>query len=285
MKDILLWDSRLPNRDPRRLSVDDALASALVRAGVAAPLNQADFASLNLGGSLDPSNPTEIVVEDTFAKRMRRIVVPVSVAVIAVSLGLGAGVGGAVTLTPPPAPSPTLSLSSAVIFPEGNSGTTALVWTLTLNRDGSTASYPYSWAVTGSGANPADGADFGGTYPSGSGAFAPGETSKTITVLVTGDTAVEPDETFTLTVTGTGLNTVTSIGTISNDDVFGPTIITPGATWAAASTAAIASPTLAIYGAGTGFTSPPTESAAPAGSAIYPAYGYQINAATTWGEY
>ncbi|MBB5709337.1 FAD-dependent oxidoreductase [Sphingomonas xinjiangensis] len=115
-------------------------------------------------------------------------------------------------------PSPTLSLSAPVTVSESNSGTTAFTWTLTLNRDGSTAAYPYSWAVAGSGANPANAADFGGTFPSGSGTFAAGETVKTITVLASGDTAVEPDDTFTLTVTAAGLNTVTSTGTIGNDD-------------------------------------------------------------------
>lgn len=116
-------------------------------------------------------------------------------------------------------PAPSLSLSSAVTQAEGNSGTASFVWTLTLNRDGSTAAYPFNWAVTGSGSNPADANDFGGTFPSGSGTFAAGETSKTITVLVAGDTAVEPNDTFTLTVTASGLTTVTSTGTISNDDV------------------------------------------------------------------
>ncbi|MET3723441.1 spike base protein, RCAP_Rcc01079 family [Sphingomonas trueperi] len=122
------------------------------------------------------------------------------------------------TPSPQPTPQPSLSLSSAVTKAEGNSGTTAFTWTLTLNRDGSTAAYPFAWAVTGNGSNPASAADFGGALPSGSGTFAAGETSKTITVLVTGDTAVEPDETFLLTVTASGLNTVTSTGTISNDD-------------------------------------------------------------------
>ncbi len=129
-----------------------------------------------------------------------------------------------VTPSPTPTPSPSLSLSSAVVKAEGNSGTSAMVWTLTLNRDGSTASYPFTWVITGSGANPANAADFGGTMPSGSGTFAPGETTKTITVLATGDTAFEPDETFTLTVTANGLNTVTSTGTISNDDSSAPTL-------------------------------------------------------------
>ncbi len=120
----------------------------------------------------------------------------------------------AVTATP----APSLSLSSGVTQTEGNGGTAAFVWTLTLNRDGSTAAYPFNWAVTGFGSNFADAADFGGILPSGSGTFAAGETTKTITVLVADNIAVEPNDTFTLTVTSSGLNTVTSTGTISNDD-------------------------------------------------------------------
>lgn len=130
------------------------------------------------------------------------------------------------TPMPAPTPQPSLSLSNAVAKAEGNSGTVAFTWTLTLNRDGSTAAYPFAWAVTGSGSNPANAADFGGTLPSGSGTFGIGETTKTITVLVSGDTAVEPDEAFTLAITASGLNTVTSTGTISNDDL--PTLsLTP----------------------------------------------------------
>lgn len=111
-----------------------------------------------------------------------------------------------------------MSISASQTILEGNSGTTAFAYTLTLNRGGSTAAYPYSWTVAGSGANPADANDFGGTFPSGSGTFATGETSKTITILASGDTTVETDETFTLTVATTGLNTVTSTGAIGNDD-------------------------------------------------------------------
>ena len=122
---------------------------------------------------------------------------------------------GAAVVTPP---APALSLSSAVTQAEGDSGTSVFTWTLTLNRDGSAAAFPFAWAITGNGANPANAADFGGTLPSGAGTFAAGQTSKTITVLVSGDTAVEPAETFLLTVTAAGLNTVTSTGTISNDD-------------------------------------------------------------------
>jgi hypothetical protein len=123
---------------------------------------------------------------------------------------------------------PSLSISQAQVIGEGNSGTTALAWTLTLTRNGSSASYAYSWAITGT----ADAADFGGTLPAGSGTFAPGETSKSIIALVSGDTFVEPDEGVTLTVTAAGLNTVVTSGTITNDDT-GPTLAQLGSYWSA----------------------------------------------------
>ena len=52
--------------------------------------------------------------------------------------------------------------------------------------------------------------------------FAPGETTKTVTVNVVGDTRVEPDETFTVIVTDnspTPQTLTTGTGTITNDDV------------------------------------------------------------------
>lgn len=152
------------------------------------------------------------------------IVEPDEVFTVSIQPPSGTGVGGALSATgtilndDAAQVTPTLSLSSAVTQAEGNTGTTAFVWTLTLDRSGSTAAYPFTWAVVGSGSNPANAADFGGTLPSGSGTFATGETSKTITVLVGGDTAFEPTETFLLTVNATGLVSVTSTGTISNDD-------------------------------------------------------------------
>jgi Ca2+-binding RTX toxin-like protein len=77
--------------------------------------------------------------------------------------------------------------------------------------------------VTGSGANPAAAADFaGGVLPTGTVSFAAGETSKTITVNVAGDSTVESAETFTVALSnpsaGTTLGTVTATATILNDD-------------------------------------------------------------------
>ena len=115
-----------------------------------------------------------------------------------------------------------LSVAAATaVRAEGQSGSTAFTFTVT--RSGNTAqASTANWAVTGSGANPAAAADFpGGTLPSGTVSFAAGETSQTITVLVAGDSTVEPDEGFTVTLdnaTGATIATATAAGTIQNDD-------------------------------------------------------------------
>jgi len=71
----------------------------------------------------------------------------------------------------------------------------------TVNRVGGlSGTTAVNWAVTGSGTYAADNVDFNGsTLPSSTVNFAVGETSKTITVNVQGDTTPEPDETFTVT--------------------------------------------------------------------------------------
>jgi hypothetical protein len=104
---------------------------------------------------------------------------------------------------------------------EGNSGNKAFTFTVT--RSGSTTEINnVNWAVTGTGTNLANAADFGGTLPSGIVTFAANETSKVITVNVSGDTTVELDENFTVTLSnptnGATLGTATAIGTILNDD-------------------------------------------------------------------
>ncbi|WP_435183624.1 pre-peptidase C-terminal domain-containing protein [Cylindrospermopsis raciborskii G7] len=119
---------------------------------------------------------------------------------------------------------PTLAIASTnATQTEGNSGTKSFTFTVTCTGD-TTNSSSANWAVTGSGTNPADATDFVGT--SGTVNFAAGETSKTITVNVSGDTTVEPDEGFTVTLsnpTNATISTGTATGTIQNDD----TVITP----------------------------------------------------------
>ena len=94
------------------------------------------------------------------------------------------------------APSPTLAIAAANASQnEGNSGSTAFTFTVTRTGN-TTGASTVSYAVTGSGANPATAADFtGGVFPTGTVSFAAGETGKTITVNVAGDTTVEPTKT------------------------------------------------------------------------------------------
>ena len=118
---------------------------------------------------------------------------------------------------------PVASVSNATAT-EGNSGTTALTFTVSLSQ-------PAPWPVTVD-YSTADGtATSGSDYTAASGTvtFAAGETSKTVTVDVTGDTAIEPSETLTLTLsnsTNASLGTATGAGTIVDDD---PPIANPDA--------------------------------------------------------
>ncbi len=103
---------------------------------------------------------------------------------------------------------------------EGDSGDTEFTFTITRAGDG-TGTASVDFAVTGSGSHAADGSDFGGGLPSGTLTFAAGETAKTMTVTASGDTIIEPDENFTVTLSnsvGAGLATSAATGTILNDD-------------------------------------------------------------------
>ncbi len=117
--------------------------------------------------------------------------------------------------------STTLTITPAnITLPEGNSGTTPFAYTVTRTGDLSTTT-TVNWAVAGSGANPTNAADFSG-LTSGSLTFLANEATQTITLLVIGDTITEPDETFTLSLTGQSPSSVivsgTAAGTITNDD-------------------------------------------------------------------
>jgi hypothetical protein len=103
-----------------------------------------------------------------------------------------------------------------------------------VTRSGNTAIAASAiWTVTGSGAVATTAADFtGGVLPGGTVSFAAGETSKTITVNVAGDTAVEPDEGFTVTFSGpsanTTITTAAATGTIVNDETPNTYTLTTG---------------------------------------------------------
>jgi hypothetical protein len=119
----------------------------------------------------------------------------------------------------PPPPLPTLSIDDVSVT-EGNAGTTAATFTVTLSAAAASA-VTVSYAT-------ADGtATAGGDYAAASGTltFAPGDTAKTVTINVNGDTTVESTETFTVGLSapaGATIAKASGVGTVTNDDVAPP---------------------------------------------------------------
>lgn len=113
MKTILLWDPRFPDRRPARLTVEDSVASAAVRAGVAAAANPAEAGSLSAGVALDPGMLTEVALQHGSGSAIRRVFVPYSVALVGATAGVLAAVGtpiaGGVVL-------PTLTLTGPLTY-------------------------------------------------------------------------------------------------------------------------------------------------------------------------
>ena len=124
--------------------------------------------------------------------------------------------------TAPPPAVPTLSIANAAKL-EGNSGTSNLVFTVSLS--GATTS-----AVTVNYATANVSATAGVDYVAKSGTLTipAGATSGQITVVINGDTTVEADETFKVTLSGVSSNatlaTSMATGTIQNDDSTAPPV-------------------------------------------------------------
>ncbi|MCB0923554.1 MAG: hypothetical protein KDB50_03260 [Mycobacterium sp.] len=123
------------------------------------------------------------------------------------------------TTPPPPTPTvPALSIGGASVA-EGDSGTSNLAFTVSLSN---VATNPVTVRYATSDGTATAGSDY--VESSGTMTFAAGESSKTITVSVIGDTAVEANETFTMTLSnpsGATLATDSAPGTIVNDDTAG----------------------------------------------------------------
>ena len=110
---------------------------------------------------------------------------------------------------------------SAPVLVEGNGGTANLVFTVSLAAE-SALPVTFSYA-TGAGGTALAGSDFAAT--SGTITIAPGETSATISIPVSGDTLYEADETVQLTLSDAsgatfagGAASLTATGTVKNDD-------------------------------------------------------------------
>jgi hypothetical protein len=134
----------------------------------------------------------------------------------------GQGVGTIVnddgTLAPP---KPQISISDAQIT-EGNNGTKLLVFTVSLS-EASSKEVRVNYATANGTAKTGN-----NDYESRSGTlrFAPGETTRTISITVNGDTKAEQDETFKVKLSSAANAEIADsqgIGTILNDDASGST--------------------------------------------------------------
>ena len=110
-----------------------------------------------------------------------------------------------------------VSIGNATVV-EGDSGTTALVFDVTLSGPKNNLTLSVAWATQNAGAvAPGD-----YTAASGSVTFLPGETLQTVTVDANGDTTWEGNETFNVNLTNAvncSLGDFQGVGTINNDDV------------------------------------------------------------------
>ncbi|WP_143218430.1 Ig-like domain-containing protein, partial [Acidovorax sp. T1m] len=112
-------------------------------------------------------------------------------------------------------PTPSLSVAN-VSQVEGISGSSNQTFTVTLSAASAQA---VSVGYATSNGTATAGSDY--TASSGTLTFAPGETTKTFTVAVAGDTTAESDEAFTVTLSGPSnatLGTASATGTIQDDD-------------------------------------------------------------------
>ena len=191
------------------------------------PANAADFAggvlpsgTLSFAAGQTSQTITVNVAGDTTVEADEGFTVTLSNPSAGTTIGTAAATG---TILNDDALASQLSIAAGnASQAEGNSGSTPFTFTVTRSGD-TTGTSSVAWAVTGSGGSPANAADFaGGVLPSGTLSFAAGQTSQTITVNVAGDTTVEPDEGFTVTLSepsaGTTIGTAAATGTILNDD-------------------------------------------------------------------
>lgn len=115
-------------------------------------------------------------------------------------------------------PPPTILSVNNVTQAEGNSGSSNMLFTASLSN-ATTLPVVYTYATADGSATTANG-DY--VAKSGTLTFAPGQTSKVISIAVAGDTVIEPSETFTINLTrvsGPADNaSAQATGTIANDD-------------------------------------------------------------------
>ncbi|MFN2526912.1 MAG: Calx-beta domain-containing protein, partial [Actinomycetota bacterium] len=192
------------------MSVDYATSGGTATAGVdyAATSGTLNFAAGATSGNISvPINgDTTVELDETFLVRISNP-----------SRGSITSSQSTVTITNDDAVVPVISIQAAAAADEGNSGTSTVDLTVTLS-EATTVPVSVAYASANGTATVANG-DY--EAASASLSFAPGETSKTISVTVKGDTQVEAEENFTVTLSNpNGATLGTSVGTVTirNDD-------------------------------------------------------------------
>ncbi|MCC8671665.1 putative Ig domain-containing protein [Xanthomonas arboricola] len=234
------------------VSFDIATADGTATAGV-------DYVASSLTGQTIPAGSssatfTVLVNGDTLSEPNETFFVNVSNvtgATVADAQGLGTIVNDDAV--------PSLSIDDVSVN-EGNSGTTTATFTVSLSAaSGQTVSVNYA---TANGTATA-GSDY--VARSGTLTFTPGTTAQGVAITVNGDTAVEPNETFSVGLSGASNASIaraTGTGTILNDDV----VVTVGPASLPAATAGSAySQNLSASGGTAPYTFAVTAGALPAG--------------------
>ncbi|RYG70082.1 hypothetical protein EON80_08570, partial [bacterium] len=119
---------------------------------------------------------------------------------------------------------PMLSIDDVTVA-EGNAAASVAKFTITLSAPSGRAVSVDFVTTKGSASSPSDFTGLTGSYT-----FAPGETTKTVSVAIKGDTVVEGDEQFKVTLVknvNAGLSKAVGVGTITNDDL-SPVLAAPG---------------------------------------------------------
>ncbi|WP_425479521.1 putative Ig domain-containing protein [Xanthomonas arboricola] len=237
------------------VSFDIATADGTATAGL-------DYVASSLTGQTIPAGSssatfTVLVNGDTLSEPNETFFVNVS-NVTGASVGDGQGQGTIVNDDALPA----LSIDDVSVN-EGNSGTTTATFTVSLSAaSGQTVSVNY---ITADGTATA-GSDYAAR--SGTLTFAPGVTAQGVAITVNGDTAVEPNETFSVGLSGASNASIaraTGTGTIVNDDVV---VVVGPASLPAATAGSAYSQTLSASGGTAPYTFAITAGALPAGLSL-----------------
>ena len=156
---------------------------------------------------------TVLVTGDTDAETNETVVIVLSNASAGASIATATGTGTIVDNE-----TPSFSIADTSVT-EGDSGSANLTFTVTLSSAG-TSQLTVNYADAGTG-TATSGTDYT-AVTAGMLTFPIGTTTQTITVLVTGDTMNEPDETVVIALsnasTGANIARANGTGTITNDD-------------------------------------------------------------------